>query len=103
MAYMQVRAEILPELSTYVLCTLHPDYDAGDGRQCHNYMREEVNPKYPSPGTKQWNDMIRSLATKRFIVKADRLVPYRFVDPVIQVLRDNQAFEVFLLTEQAAD
>ena len=102
MAYMQVRAEILPELSTLVRCTLHPDFETGDGVQCHNFMRS-INQKYPTPGTKQWNDMIRGLATKRFIIKADRLVPYRFVDPVIQTLRDNQAFEVFLLTEQAAD
>jgi len=101
-AYMRVRAEILPELSTLVRCTLHPDYDTGSGEQCHNFMRS-INPKYPTPNTKPWNDMLRTLATKRFIIKADRLVPYRFVDPVIQTLRDNQAFEVFLLTEQAAD
>jgi biopolymer transport protein ExbD len=98
-AYARVRAEIMPILATDVRCTLNPADDAGDGRQCHHYLRGR-NAKYPIPNTKQWNDMIRGLATKRFIIKADRKVPYRFVDPVIQTLRDNNAFEVFLLTEQ---
>ncbi len=100
-AFGRVQAEVLPILARDVRCTLNPSEDSGDGTQCYQYMRAR-NPKYPEYGTKQWADLERSIRQKRFIIKADRKVPYRFIDPVIQTLRDNNAFEVFLLTEEKA-
>jgi biopolymer transport protein ExbD len=106
MAYAAVRANIIPLLNRDVRCTLQPqdnlrNLDGSDaGTPCYEYMRQVSRGKYPRPNTKVFNDMLKTLPTKRFIIKADRDIPYRFVDPVIQVFRDNSAYEVFLLTEE---
>jgi biopolymer transport protein ExbD len=101
-AYLHVRNGIIPTLKRDILCTLNPQADSGDGRSCAEYMLSR-NPKIEYPrDDKGWRDFMEVLRTKRFIIKAGRRVPYRFVDPVIQALRDNNAFEVFLLTEEKA-
>ena len=105
-AYAAVRANIIKLLDTDVHCTLQPqdnlrNPDGSDaGKPCYVHMLEMSYGKYPRPNTKVFNDMLKTLPTKRFIIKADRDIPYRFIDPVIQVLRDNNAYEVFLLTEE---
>jgi len=105
-AYIGVRGTVIPLLHRDVNCTLHPldnllNTDGSDmGIACAEHMRQVSQGKYPRPNTKVFNDMLKSLPTKRFIIKADHDVPYRFIDPVIQTLRDNNAYEVFLLTEE---
>ncbi len=45
-------------------------------------------------------DLVRIIPNKEFVIKADRQVKYEAIDQVLEVLRNNGAKNIGLLTEQ---
>ena len=89
----ELRLEI-PKKSAYVSITENGQIRVSDG--------EEIS--VPVPGPQEVlsfaADVVRRDPSKAFVLKADKDVPYRAVDEVVDALKQAKAEVIYLLSEQ---
>jgi biopolymer transport protein ExbD len=82
----QIRFEI-PKEAAYISVTETGQIRVSSG--------EEISVPVPGP-----EDVVASYPGRPFVLKADKSVPYRYVDRVIDALKQSKAEVIYLLSQQ---